>query len=222
MVIQHAAFVDNWNQIELIENAKTIILGSFNPNQPGNNTDFYYGRSANYFWPTIANLEGRNPNFYFNNLIAKHEAICKYKFCFFDVVESIDVTSVNEIIERNFVDEKIFTEFSDQILFTTNTNYLNHPVRVIRNYNLDVLNVIANKRIVQTMGNNRILINGHTSPIEHNANPIGFQAYINLIVQNCQFFQPVSYSPSAHAVRTGGIDYQLNLSNWIYGNILNV
>ena len=66
MIIQHAALIDNWNNIELINNSKTIVLGSFNPNQPNNNTDFYYGRCSNYFWSTIAILEGRNQNFYFN------------------------------------------------------------------------------------------------------------------------------------------------------------
>lgn len=219
MIIQHAAFANNWNSIDFIKNALTIVLGSFNPNQPNNNTDFYYGRNTNYFWPTIAYLEGRNHNFYFNNLVAKHEAMLKYKFCFFDVVQSIDVISDSDNVLHDFVHSKIFSEFSDQVLFTTNTYYLNNPIKVVRNYNLDILNFSEGKKIIHTMGNNTIDLNCITKWKEKSLRDNGFQGFINQIKNYSLSFNPISFSPSGYAVKTGGADYQLKLSDWLKFNL---
>jgi len=66
MIIKHAAIEDKWlneKVTKLLYNSKTLVLGSFNPNNQGNNTDFYYGRCSNFFWKIIAEIEGRNEQF---------------------------------------------------------------------------------------------------------------------------------------------------------------
>jgi len=81
MIIKHAAIEDKWlneKVTKLLYRSNTLVLGSFNPNNQGNNTDFYYGRCSNFFWKTIAEIEGRNEQFYCNNLKNKIHAMEEY------------------------------------------------------------------------------------------------------------------------------------------------
>jgi len=118
MIVRHAALENNWNTIEILQNADKLILGSFNPyNINGDNADFYYGRCTNYLWKAIAELSNLNPNIFFNNLELKLEYMYRYKFCFLDVIDSIEIEcqGINELIINNFLYQNIHTGFSDQV-----------------------------------------------------------------------------------------------------------
>ena len=69
------------------------------------------------------------------------------QFCFYDVIQSIDVISTDEDALNKFVQQRIFIEFSDQVLFTTNTKYNDVTINVFREYNRDVFELLANGNI---------------------------------------------------------------------------
>jgi hypothetical protein len=228
MIITHVALENGWNRDHLLQNAEKLILGSFNPfNQNGDNTDYYYGRSTNYFWKAIAELNRLNTNAFLNNLELKLDYMNRFKFCFLDVINSIEIQSDdnNERAILDFVNQKIFTEFSDQVLFTSNTSFGNNRIKVTRTYNSDILPLIEQGRIrtiLHTMGNNTIRMNLTTKPKELRLGVNGFQGFINDIVaiENVRFVNQ-SFSPSGRAVNTGGPDYFNELKNWLSQHVLN-
>lgn len=228
MVIRHVALANEWYTIENLYNAQKLILGSFNPyNINGDNTDYFYGRSSNYFWKALAELNNLNPNIFFNNYDLKLEYMYRYRFCFMDVINSIEIESQgnNELLINNFINQKIFTEFSDQVLFTTKTTFENNPITVTRTYNSSIINLIRKggiKRVIHTMGNNTIGTDFRTKWQENRLGVEGFQGFINQIInQNNIDFIPQSYSPSGRAVKMGGPNYFNNLKNWLQNNLLD-
>jgi hypothetical protein len=227
MIISHVALENEWNRTEILQNAQKLILGSFNPyNLNGNNTDYYYGRNTNYFWKAIAEINNLNPNIFFNNLDLKLEYMKLYRFCFLDVIDYIEIVSQenNDLIINNFINQKIYNEFSDQVLFTTNTLFQNNNITVRRTYNGSILNLIQNGRIqkiIHTMGNNTININFTTKWQENMLGVNGFQGFINQILnQNNINFISQSYSPSGRAVKIGGTNYFNGLKNWLNEHII--
>lgn len=228
MIVRHAAIENNWNTVEILQNADKLILGSFNPhNMNGDNADYYYGRCTNYFWKAIAELNNLNPNIFFNNLDLKLEYMLRYKFCFIDVIDSIEIECEqnNQLSINAFINQKIYTEFSDQVLFTTRTSFNNNIITVNRTYNQCILNLIQQggiRRVIHTMGNNTIGIDFRTKWQENRLGANGFQGFINQIRnQNNINFISESYSPSGRAVKTGGPNYFNDLKNWLQNNILD-
>ena len=108
MIIEHAYV--NWENY-IPKNLKTLILGSFNPNNEGQNANYYYGRSSNYFWKAIGEILFENQIYYFNdNQLNNHlvyQTMEKHQFCFYDLIKLINVTGVNEQHEENFINSKI-------------------------------------------------------------------------------------------------------------------
>jgi hypothetical protein len=228
MIVRHVALENEWNTNENLQNAQKLILGSFNPyNVNGDNTDYFYGRCTNYFWKALAELNNLNPNIFFNNLDLKLEYMHRYRFCFMDVIDSIEIECQdnNELIMNNFINQKIHTEFSDQVLFTTRTSFENNEINVTRTYNHSIINLIRQggiQRVIHTMGNNTIGIDFRTKWQENRLGANGFQGFINQIRnQNNINFISQSYSPSGRAVKTGGPNYFNNLKNWLQSNILD-
>ncbi|CAN1507418.1 hypothetical protein MCERE19_00677 [Spirosomataceae bacterium] len=223
MNIPHVSKVNNWYIPEVYKNAKTLILGSFNPyNQDGKNADYYYGRETNYFWRVIGHYLHSNENFYINNLDEKINIMLDKKFCFYDVIQSIDVISNDDDALYKFVHQKIFIEFSDQVLFTTNTKYNIVPISVFREYNQDVFELLAIgniEKVIHTMGNSRIKTNFDAKPNERSLGINGFQGYLNQILKHNISFQPISLSPSMREVRKGGDTYFNSLTNWLVQNL---
>lgn len=227
MQINHIAIENNWNLVNVFQNAKTLILGSFNPFNPnGDNTDYYYGRYTNYFWRALAEITNRHPNYFFNHLELKLEFMVNHKFCFLDVINSIEILSGNnqEVPINNFVQRKILTEFSDQVLFTTRTTFEDTLISVTRTYNNDIIPILQQgniQRIIHTMGNNTIGLNFETKWKENNFGINGFQGFINSIRNLNQDidFVAQSYSPSGRAVKVGGQDYLNELKIWLNENL---
>lgn len=228
MIVRHVALENEWNRNAILQNSQKLILGSFNPyNLNGDNTDYYYGRFTNYFWKAMAEINNLNPNIFFNNLELKLDYMNRYKFCFLDVIDSIEIESRdnNETVINNFINQKIYTEFSDQVLFTTRTAFENSNITVSRTYNPIILSLIQQggiRKVIHTMGNNTIGIDFRTKQQENRLGANGFQGFINQIrYQNNIDFIPQSYSPSGRAVKTGGPNYFNNLKNWLSMHIIN-
>ena len=209
MTIDHVCNVNDWIKTEEINGAKTLILGSFNPYNPKvQNTEYFYGRSSNYFWKVIASLLLEDEHYFTDNLNNKLEVMEKYKFCFLDIISSIEITNPdgNDNIICQFANDYIFTNFSDSKLFTT--NHFGGNIMVTRNYNQKVVDFINSQKIekvIHTMGNTRISPNFLTTPLENSLGVSGFQGY--------------SYSPSAYAVKRGGQMHLNHLTNWISKNL---
>jgi hypothetical protein len=228
MIVRHVALENEWNRNEILNNAQKLILGSFNPyNLNGDNADYYYGRCTNYFWKAMAEINNLNPNIFFNNLELKLEYMNLHKFCFLDVIDSVEISSQgnDELLINKFIEKKINTEFSDQVLFTTNTSFDNNNITIRRIYNNSILNLIQQggiQKIIHTMGNNTIEINFKTKWQEKSLGENGFQGFINQITnQNNIHFVAQSYSPSGRAVKTGGPNYFNELKNWLSEHIIN-
>jgi hypothetical protein len=226
MIIRHSASVNNWNQPEILRNAQTLILGSFNPFNPnGHNTDYYYGRSSNYLWKAIATLANMDQNIFQDNTQLKLDFMFEHRFCFLDVIDSIEISigqNQNEIL-NDFVERKIYTEFSDQVLFTGKTTFQETPILVRRNYNedvIDLLNLGDVSRVFHTMGNGTIDANFNTKWKENYLGANGFQGFMNRIsnYDNVNMIGQ-SFSPSGRAVKIGGPNYFINLKNWLNENL---
>ncbi|MEP2237013.1 MAG: hypothetical protein ABJI22_01555 [Maribacter sp.] len=234
MMINHVCDENDWIGPDDIKGVKTLILGSFNPYNPnGNNTDFYYGRKcnhswkvygrqSNYFWKVVASLLDENENYFTGNLENKLRVMNDYKFCFMDIITSIEITSPNreEAIVEQFCNDHIFENLTDSMLFKS--TYNKGLINISRTYNKSIIDTVVNKkinRIIHTIGNRKISPNFVTKPLEIELGDNGFQGYINSINNLESEFNKLSYNPSAYAVRTGGIDYLQNLTIWISENL---
>ncbi len=218
MIITHASIDNNWNHY--FDNAETLILGSFNPNNPYGNTDYYYGRRTNYFWRAIAQLNNLHPDIFLDNLELKYEYMRINRFCFLDLINSIEITTdSSQNLLNEFTDKKIFKEFTDQTLFTSKTNFNGGKIIISRNYNLEIPNLVRNSGIIKiahTLGNNRISNQFRTNPREKRLGQNGFESLINQIhdINNINFISN-SVSPSGYAVNTGGERHFEELKNWL-------
>jgi hypothetical protein len=225
MIIQHNSIEADWDNEEVLNNAETLILGSFNPFNPsGGNPNFYYGRKTNYLWKIIGEVLHNDSNYYFDNIKRKYDVMIEKKFCFLDIINSIEVANIEEDdnLLNSFIKEKIFTNFSDSVLFTKKTSYLQKSIFIKRVYNFKVQNLLDKRKInkiIHTLGNNTIKINFDTKWKENNLGENGFQGYINSLVNFDINFIPISYSPSQLVVNREGTGYQNNLRNWLIENL---
>ena len=224
MIINHVAIVNGWDRKEILENSETLILGSFNPFNPnGDNTDYYYGRCRNYLWKTIAEIKKMNPNIFFNNLEIKFDLMRQYKFCFLDIINSIEIDHINynKLLTQEFINKKIYSGYTDQTLFTSNTSYNGEKFSLRRTYNNSILEILQEgkiQKIIHTMGNNTIGKNLKTKWQEKKLGDKGFQGFINQIKHNQNVnFIPESFSPSGRAVKSE--KYLLDLKDWIGKNL---
>lgn len=231
--INHTSVEQKWHEkkeiLDLLLNAKVLVIGSFNPHNPnGNNADFYYGRCSNFLWKVIAELTQKDEQFYCNRLDRKIETMKEHSFCFLDLILSIEISSnsADEGLVDRFLNQKIFSGYSDNVLFTTDTTFENEKIQVIRNYNQQIEDVLSKgkfHRVIHTLGNTTINQNFITKPIEKNKKDLGFQGFWNKIIASSSTtaFISESYSPSAYAVKKLGKENYNQLTNWIQSNILN-
>ena len=230
LIVNHSNVIQSWDATpeikELHRNAKTLVLGSFNPYNPnGNNTDFYYGRCSNYFWKIIAELEGKDEQYYFNSLEKKLETMNEYSFL--DLIASIEITSEKEDEKHihDFVANKIFSGYSDSKLFTSSTTFKKQKIFVQRNYNSQILELLRTGRIrkvIHTLGNNTISKKSITKPVEKQLGKNGFQGFWKEIKNSIETENliPESFSPSAYAVKRLGSQNYSDLKSWIKIHLL--
>ncbi|RBQ05849.1 hypothetical protein [Pedobacter miscanthi] len=211
-VINHQAIQNNWTTPEQIINPQTLILGSFNPfNVNGNIVDYYYGRPSNYLWKRIAVIMRYEEEYVFDTIFGNQRKldVMQNRFCFLDVINRIDVTGNNLQAIQEYINDHIFTNFSDSKIFINRTN--RRQVQLTREYNNDIITFLQNtstiKKVIHTIGNTRIVTPLNVSPRENNLGISGFSGFMSLINDVCEdkgiSFIHQSWSPSAYAVRKG-------------------
>lgn len=212
--VKHQSIQLDWFKSSPILNPKTLVLGSFNPYSVlENSVDYYYGRKTNHFWRTIARLLNKQEEYFFigKDKLTKKNEVMNERFCCLDVIDSIDFFSDNQDLLRQFIENKIFTNFSDQTIWTTNTNFENKcKISLIRKYNFEIINLLkatsSIKKVIHTMGNNRINEKS-INPKEKQLGNIGFSGFMTDIINVCNErnieFIYNSYSPSDYAVKNG-------------------
>ena len=230
--IKHVALECNWNNESIFKNAKTLVLGSFNPFNPKNeNADYYYGRKANYFWKILAQLMGKPDHYFFQNQKRKNEAMLNFEFCFQDIIDEISIEIKEETGKsdddikhvRDFIDNNIFKDYSDQILFLSNSKKFN--VKITRVYNNKVIELLKSldfHTTMHTMGNDRITKQLRVKPIEKKLLKLGFDGYMKEVVTLSKQFVTTSYSPSQIAVNQAKNtkEYKSDLRYWIGKHII--
>lgn len=195
MNIEHQRFKQNWlNPTDIFE-PKTLILGSFNPYNPRNpkdRVDYYYGREENNFWKSVSKIKTNNE---LNCNLDCKKKFMHNNFCCLDVIDSLDITyfDTKDLLDRKileeFIEKEIFTEFSDQTIWTTKTTYKNTRIKITRNYNQDVITFLEEsdtiKKVIHTMGINRINSCFDENPKEKKLKEKGFNEYYNRIIKIC-------------------------------------
>ncbi|HLV15604.1 MAG TPA: hypothetical protein VKY41_10510 [Xanthomarina sp.] len=229
MIIQHALV--NWdleNLNPIFKKSKTLVLGSFNPNKPDPNqiTDFYYGRTTNHFWKSIARNMNLPENHFTNNLQDKIVCMNKYRFFCCDIINSIELECANEEVLNQYVNERIYTKYEDKELFRVRRpfNFNNQLFYKTLEFNHQIIELLEQNnitKVIHTLGNRRIENNLIARPLNIN---LGFNPFVTQIINTCNNneieFVSTSYSPSQTAVNRGGQDYRDNLDNWINQHIL--
>lgn len=80
-----------------------LILGTFNPDTPGNTADFFYGRSRNYLWRLLPTAFGA-PDLKGKSKEEKITFLHQYHIGFADLIAAVQVATGNE---TNYLDDYI-------------------------------------------------------------------------------------------------------------------
>jgi hypothetical protein len=228
MKVNHLSLSNNWPGPSIVNTPKTLILGSFNPFNPFNkeNTDYYYGRNTNHFWKSIARNLKLEEDYFLNNLSRKIETMNKFHFCFYDVVDYLEINCEDESSRDSFIKDNIYTNFYDSVVFKQKTR--NYPIiEIKRHYNRSIIELLKSnsfKKVIHTMGNNTIDEKMKTICKEKALRESGFQGFINEIGRICESrnitFVMKSFSPSQYAINTGKTSI-IELDKWIKTNVLS-
>lgn len=225
-IITHRALVQNWIKPEEIQSPHTLVSGSFNPYEPNGHQDldYYYGRKANYFWKTIAVSLNHPEDYFFDTLNGldrkRHEM--NNRFCCLDVIDSIEFCCGNENHLKNYIDNEIFKNFSDNKIWFQSTGKGANKIFLKRNYNTSICEYLRKSdsitKVINTMGKNRISNFNSIDPIESKNEPIGFKKFIQEIISICNQknieFDFQSLSPSQMAVNKKHT-CKVQLRNWL-------
>lgn len=227
--VKHQAIVRDWIKPEDLNHPETLVLGSFNPfKQDGTkNVDYYYGRSSNYFWKSIASIIRKESDYFFDPLsgFERKVEVMNGRFCCLDVINEISLESENESVVDDYIENNIFSNFLDPKIWAIKPKMKNgEKLQIKRTYNQKVIDVLRNgniRRVIHTMGNSRITAR-RGAPAESNLGENGFQGYLNEIYSVCGErnieISEQSVSPSAIAVRRGFTSEE-QLKNWLSTNI---
>jgi hypothetical protein len=220
-IIKHQAIANKWILPNHLDGIKTLVLGSFNPYEPNNkqaDLDYYYGRSANYFWKVLAKLDGRlddegyfiSPDLPLTERLDRKVALMKGRFACVDVIKEIKVVHDDAKTLDTFIADNIYTNFEDPIIWTTQRR-VEPKVFIGRTYNTAILDLLSEsdtiKNVIHTTGKNTISHKG-VKPKEKPLGENGFLGYMNSIWDICEKrninFIFESQSPSQTAVHKGG------------------
>lgn len=222
-IVNHQAVQNNWTTPEQILNPKTLVLGSFNPfNKNGNIVDYYYGRRSNHFWRRIAIIVGYDEEYFFDVADGNNRklSVMSNRFCCLDVINLIELTGKDDILVDRYINDHVFTNFSDSKIFTRRA--IGGAVQLTKEFNNLVIETLYNtssiKKVIHTMGNERILTPLNVKPLERGLGLNGFSGFMNSISDVCNNrgieFVNQSFSPSAYAVRNGATNIRA-LDEWL-------
>jgi G:T/U-mismatch repair DNA glycosylase len=86
---------------------ETLILGTFNPDTPGNKAEFFYGRGKNYLWNILPKVFSQ-PGLKTSTNTEKIDFIVKNKIGFTDIIRELIVESGFENkYADDFIDNKV-------------------------------------------------------------------------------------------------------------------
>jgi hypothetical protein len=231
-MVKHQSVELAWINNGEIINPKTLVLGSFNPfENKTKSVDYYYGRYKNHFWRSIAIILDKDEEYFFDNQkgFERKNEIMQNRFICFDVIDSINFKSVNQSLLDDYLKNEIFSNYSDQKIWTSITKYKNNDsIQIIRNYNQSIIDFLNSnnsiKKVIHTMGVNRISEES-TNPKEAKLLDSGFNGFIKKVRKICKQknidFILESYSPSDYAVKNGKTkkdDLILWLKNYLWLN----
>jgi hypothetical protein len=219
MIIDHASV--KWEDY-IPKKVNTLVLGSFNPNNPGNNANYYYGRKRNYFWKSLGGCLQNNDHHFFiqgqlnNDLV--FQCMEENGFYFFDLIHELNLNGINQEHEINFRNTKIYSGFNDSVLFTNNTNFQNNLVNIQRSYNQNIIDFIYKykpKTLIHTLGNATINANFESQIGDLN----NFLTIISNACDNSNTeIVELSISPSQYNIHYFGLRQQLN--TWLHQNLI--
>lgn len=227
--VKHQAFVNDWNSKILINNPKTLVLGSFNPYEDKSKTvDYYYGRKSNHFWQIIAENLGYESDYFFyeEETLTRKISVMNNRFICFDLIEALEISSENEDAVNLYLKNKIFKNFADSNVWLSKTGKnQGEKVNIVRKYNEHILDFLSNNstitRIIHTMGKTT-LAKDFCSPKEKKMREKGFSGYIKKIKDYCHEkgikFIEDGMSPSGYAVNNGSSD-RLLLKKFLAENL---
>ncbi|WP_289063849.1 hypothetical protein [uncultured Zobellia sp.] len=161
-VVTHISEVFDWDSKQPGKPI-TLILGSFNPFNPKDETptDFYYSRvptrgRGNRFWTTIGKLKYDNSNYFRKNPESRFQELDKSRFMFHDLIESIEFSSEDETVLSQFLEKKVFENFGDSDILKSKTSYQSSVINIRRNYNKKIFETLSTtksiKKIINTLG----------------------------------------------------------------------
>lgn len=226
--VEHQSIKLPWIKPIDISHPKTLVLGSFNPFENTKNTvDYFYGRDTNHFWKAIAQIISEEQDYFFDNQhgLQRKNQVMQNRFCCLDVINSIDFECQDPIVLREYLSNNIFSNYKDQKLWTSKTNYSNNDILINRNYNDLIIEFLKSSnsinKVIHTMGNNRISIYS-ANPKEKKKGIHGFSGYIKTIKDICKekniSFIQETYSPSQYAVNKGNTNVE-ELKRWLKDNL---
>lgn len=182
-IIQHQFlnqdwFIPNWE-------CHTLIIGSFNP-ECGEQVDFFYGRTRNKFWRSVAMLLNLQPNHFFQGnaeerLAIKIRCLQSLGWGCVDFIRKIDV-------QEHFVPSVCGQGYTDSNLFNVGN--------VIRTYNTEQILMRLKKSEVKHV---IIALGALQAPVEYNIQKQNF-------IQACQEIGVtvhddfISFSGRSHAM----------------------
>ena len=157
--VKHLCYEKGWDDIKP-NNPITLIIGSFNPFIPNNNflPDYYYGRiptrgPGNRLWSTIGKLKYNNKDFFKNNLINKVNELEKSNFQFLDLISKVEFICENKIVLDDYIFNKVYKNFGDDILWKSKTKHQGKLIRVKRTYNTNIINFLIKNNSIKTVIN---------------------------------------------------------------------
>ncbi len=94
------------------ENIEILMLGTFNPDTPGNPAEFFYGRSKNFLWNLLPKVFGYK-ELKSLSVSEKEKFMQKYNIGFADIIEEVTVESGEETnYADSYLDSKV-TKWTD-------------------------------------------------------------------------------------------------------------
>jgi hypothetical protein len=98
------------------QDIETLILGTFNPDIPGNKAEFFYGRDRNFLWNLLPKVYNEPPLKYLPS-DKKIDFSTTHKIGFIDLIKEIEVEEGKEgKYGDDYIDDKV-TKWLDFVLF---------------------------------------------------------------------------------------------------------
>lgn len=165
IIVKHIAKEKGWDNI-VTQNPTTLIIGSFNPFIPNKILlpDYYYGRNptrgaGNKLWNTIGKVKYNNKTYFRNDFSRKIIEVSKLKIYFYDLISELEFMCENKILLEKFINEKVYKNFADNIIWQSTTKYCGELITIKRIYNYNILKFLTEyhsvKRVVNTLGKKR-------------------------------------------------------------------